>query len=359
MSIPLPCFGLEYLPHDPVCQSCPHQTGCIKFMGSRAGKIELSKLTFNLMPPGVRPKAKVALNFEDPELPHLERLYADCYQTIFRDKPKDNLSRYRDEIVKAARECATSLRMFILSNMVGHQVHQHTLMEHTERSTPRPFTAKLLSGKLARTRCEKYGKLCNKEYGTFSLTSLSTLVDEDYEKDDLSTGMLNSEITAGKFIVSYKINHGGPPYEALYEHEEFGMNQYWLAIEPSYQSTILDAHRVKPSGSEAIRCHRYDVIQTIGYLHRNRKDQSLVFAARERIMPQAVRHVLSFFHHQPTDFLIEDAPITDPLKLWIQIGRAIQHYQCFLFLQGEPSFYARRSTGGSSSIEVGEDDTES
>jgi hypothetical protein len=309
------------------------------------------------MPPELKDKVpKIAEDYEDPEAPHLARAYLNCYHTIFQRKPAkhDNATRYQKEIINGARLCSTSIRMFILSNMMAHQVQQHTVMDETEKSRATPFHSKLLSGKLALTRCNMYNKLCRKRYGTFSLSSLATLADENYEDDEIHNALLHSEVAAGKFIVSYKINTGGPPYVAFYEQEEFVLNQYWLSIEPTYKKVILDAHRLKPSGSEAIQRHRFDVLQTIGYLKRNRTDQELMFSAREKIMPRAVEQVLAFFQHRPDDFLIEDEVIKDPLRLWIRIGRAIQHYNLYLFLNGEPSFFGRKRVKGSC-VEIGKD----
>jgi hypothetical protein len=341
MKAPLPCFGLEHDPVDPMCRNCPHETECVKFMGVRAHKIPLDKLRFELAPLPLREK----FNEDDPEVPRLRVLYADCYMTVFNKKApsQDSPERYQLEIIKNARQAKCSLHMFILSNMVAHTISEETLIKETEKARPKPFYPKLLADQTAITRAIKYAKVCNDRYGTFSLTSLSTFSGEDFERNDTDRAMLNSEVIAGKYVVSRKIQHQGPPFVALYEEEELALDPYWLAIEPSYRVTVLDPQREHKTGTKMLQDHRFNVIRVIGQLKRSRTMQRLVFHSRQKMMPFAVEQVLSYFGLRPDDLLYTAAPVTDPMVLWIQIGRTIQHYHCWRFIEGDDSYFKHKN----------------
>jgi len=341
MKAPLPCFGLEHDPLDAMCRTCPHEVECVKFMGVRASKIPLSQLRFELVPEPLREK----FDEDDPEIPKLRMLYFDCYFTVFNRKPpaQDSPDYYRDEIIKNARQAKCSIRMFILSNMIAHAISEETLVKETEKARSKPFYPKLLKGNRAITRAVQYAKVCHDRYGTFSLASLSTFSGENYEQNDTDQAMLRSEITAGQFVVARKIHRCGPPFEALYAEEELALDPYWLAIEASYRVTVLDPYRDSKTGTEMIKNHRFNVIRAIGQLKRSQTMQKLVFKSRQKIMPQAVERVLSYFGLHPDDLLHEAVPITDPMALWIQIGRTIQHYHCWRFIEGEESCFLRRT----------------
>ena len=342
MAIPLACFGLEHDAHDPLCCACPHATECVRFMGTRAHKIPLSKLRFDLVPPELREK----LPADDPEVPHLRVLYTDCYRTVFGKKPPsdDSPDYYRDQIVKNARRANCSVRLFLLANMVAQSIHEQTLIAHDQKGRSTRFHAKLLQGAVALTRAEKYAKTCHDRYGTFSLSSLAAFRGEDYEANSMEDNLLHSEITAGQFIVARKIHRGGDPFAALYREEELQLHPYWLAIEPSYKTVVLAPYLKSKTGPEMLKNHRFNVCQAIGQLKRSRTMQTLAFKSRQKIMNQAVEGVLAYFNVRPDDLLHEAVPVVDPMALWIQIGRTLQQYHCWLLLEGEPSYFTPRST---------------
>lgn len=311
-------------------------------MGRRAHKVTLDKLTFELIPKSLM--ARAYHRGSDPEAPSMNLVYIDCYRTIFKKKPLngDSVTRYRDEIIENARLAECSLRLFMLSNMVAHAVAQDVLIQHTNKARAAFFSAKQLTGAGAIKRSMMYAQTCRNQFGTFALSSLSTLRKEDYEKDDMESTMLNSEVTAGTFIVSYKMTRGGAPYEALYAHEELQLNPYWLAIESSYMKYVLEPYRENKIAAPGVKNHRFDVTTAIGRLQRNPTEKTIAFSKRQKIMPEAVERVLSFFSYRPTDFLMDPSPITEPLHLWIMIARAIQHYQCHLEVIGEKSVFTAR-----------------
>jgi len=343
ITAPLPCFGLEHDPLDPICRNCTHEPECLKYMGSRASKLPLDRIRFNILPEAMaKREAARELTAIDPEAPYMERLYVDCFFSVFLQKPQDKsgISLYRKQILANATKSNCSLRMFFLANMVGHQVSEESVIDHTDRAIAHKFKVKHLTSKLAVSRCEAYAKLCRKNFGTFSLSSLSTLADTDYERSEVESNMLTSEVTAGSFIVAYKTSHGGPPYEALYAQEELQLDPYWLALEPTYRSYLLP-DGVKREGTEVQLQHRFSVNQVQRQLARNPTDFRRLWVMRQRIMPEAVSRVLATAHYRPDDFLIENRPVLSALELWNQLGRAIQHYQCHQYLEGEPSVFSR------------------
>ena len=346
MQTPLTCFGLENDPLDSRCVICPHKTECLKFMGLRAGKITLDKLRFEIAPKKLSEHWKEhPITYDDPEAPMLLSLYRDCYMTVFSKYPPtaDNPHQVKEDIVRHARAAGCSVRLFILANMVAQAVHEEIIQKHTEKARPTRFHASLLKGKRALTRAEKYAQACKDRFGTFSVSSLATLQSKEMERDEVQSQMLNSEITAGQFVVRHKIHHGGPPFEALYAETEFHLHPNWLAIEPSYKTTILDPYLKNRTGDESLKDHRFSVCQVIGKLKRSFAYQTLMFKRREQIMPEAVRRVLSYFDVRPQDFVCEAKAVTSPMDFWIHLGRTLQQYHCWLLLQGEPSYFKRRA----------------
>lgn len=341
---PLPCFGLEHDAHDPQCQACPHAQDCVVYMGSRANKVTLDRLKFDIVPEKFR---KDALDMDDPELPHLQRLYVDCHLSVFQKSPldSDNVShiRIREAVAKNANKSQCSVRMFMLANMVAHKIHNQHVIEHTEKLRASPFRAKLLTGELSIKRARTYQEMCRDQFGTFSLTSLAVLTDGD-DKDDLAATMLSSEITAAKWVVRYKIFNGGPPEISLYESEEIQLAPEWLAIEQSYIDLIL-----KPYIEHKTKCtptqeqHRFNVFRVHSYYKRHIPSQRLAWLTRQSILPATVKQVLSIFRHTPDDFLFpRTPPVTDPMQFWKSLALTIRHYHCWLYLNGSPSYFTPR-----------------
>lgn len=318
-------------------------------MGSRNGKVTLDRIRFDLAPTEAPEKFKnslraEAMSMDDPELPHLQRLYTDCHISVFQNNPADSngISRYSKLIASNAMKSKCSVRMFMLANMVAHKVHHQQIVKNTEKLRASPFKAKLLTGELSIKRAATYQALCHDTFGTFSLTSLAVLTDSD-DKDTLADTMLNSEVTAAKYVVRYKIFNGGSPELALYESEELQLAPEWLAIEKSYETTILRPYiERKIKGSEAVEMHRFNVFQVHTFYKRHLNNQRLALLTRQRIMPSAVKQVLSIFRHQPDDFLYPREPVTEPIRFWKSLALTIRHYHCWLYLNHEPSYFTPR-----------------
>lgn len=337
---PLPCYSLEYNKADPRCQECPHQDGCILHSGSRAYKIPVSRVTFKLVPEAYHEAYNIDL--EDPELPHIQRSYFNCYEAVFSRSPSDDMTRFSKEVVDAARSTQCSLQMYMLAVMVGHRQAQKIRMEKTGQALPRPFRAKMLTGAVARKHANMYMEMCSNEFGTFALAAMSSLVNEDFDASTIEKKMLHSEVTAGKFIVGYKMRNGGPPWEALFDAQELTLDPYWLAIDNTYWREIFEPYQKEKRGTEAIKQHRFSVGQVMGHLKGHRTAAINAFRARESIMGKAIVEVLNYYGYRGDDFIIDPEQITEPLEFWVFLGRAFQHFQCLLYLEGERSIFTPR-----------------
>lgn len=319
---------------------------CVEAMGFRADKVPLNRIRWNIVPKQFAGQ-NLDLDASDPELPHLRRIFADCHVSVFGTETGEKPDRFAKEIAKNARLVPCSVRMFILANMVAQREHEKTVIQHTEKGRASAFRAKMLTTQLAVKRASTYQEMCNDEFGTFSLKSLCVLTGED-EPEDIESTMLRSEITAGQFFVRYKIFNGGDGLEALYNSEELQLAPEWLAIEQTYIDTILKPYSErKIKGTDAVELHRFNARQVHGHLKKHLSTQRLFWLAREKIMPQAVQHVLSKFRHKPDDFLYPREPETDPMRFWLRLALTIRQYHCWLYLNDEPSFFTPRRVDSS------------
>jgi hypothetical protein len=232
--------------------------------------------------------------------------------------------------------------MFMLANMVAHNVHEDAVIKNSEKGRAATFRAKLLTGDFSVKRSKTYQAMCHNQFGTFSLSSLAVLADSE-DADDLDATMLRSEITAAQWLVRYKIFHSNPAEPFLYESEELQLAPEWLAIEESYLNLILKPfvnHTIK--GSDAVERHRFSVVQTHGFYKRHLTNQRLAWLARQSILPQAVQAILSTFNLRPDDLLYPSVPVNNPMTFWRSLALTIRHYHCWLFLNGEPSYFTPR-----------------
>ena len=337
---PLRCYGLEHNAADPMCQQCPHYAGCLEHMGSRANKIPLNHIRFNILPERFR---QHVYDLQDPELPFLQRIYSDCYASVFHRNPTDNVSLYKQKIVASARAVPCSLRMFILANMVAHEVHEKEIINHTEKLRAATFRVKLLTGDFAVKRAQTYQELCRNRYGTFTLKSLDVLCNEDRPAGDAL--MERNETAVGLWVVRHRIYRSLPPDEtslALYEDIEFNLEPEWLALEENYERLVFSPYLKNKTGSEALQQHRFNVSQVLGHYKKHPALAREAWLSRQTILPQAVASVLSRFSYRPEDFLYPRDPVTDIMAFWRELGLVIRHNHCLKHLDGEPSFFGPR-----------------
>lgn len=348
--IPLACYGLEQDRNDPICKKCKHFEGCRRYMGSRVDKVPLDRIKFDIVPVAFREESFDTDVVADPELPHLQRLYADCYLSVFKQNPTDNVSRFTEEIANSANHVGCSVRMYMLSVMVAHTVHEKTVVEHTEKLRAAKFSAKQLTGKLAARRAAEYQDMCHTRFGTFTLSSLAILTDGD-DSQTMDAKMLRSEVTAATSFIRLTIFSSAPQEKNMYDSEELQLAPEWLAIERTYLDTVLKPFMAKTlKGTPVIERHRFSVVQTLGHYKRHLRSQRLVWLARQRIMPQAVQRVCASFGVQPDDFLhdpvytidLEKTPTLSPMRFWKTFALTLRHYHCWQFLHHEPSYFTPR-----------------
>ena len=301
-------------------------------MGTRLTHLPLDKTKFRLVPAGYG-HVYDDIEFEDPEISNMERLYIECHQTIFRKDPVDRIDgKTIEQVAAIAKNLETSIRLYMLAVMTGHKAHEADITHQTDRGKKLPFRASLLLGKVAEARFKTFSELTAKEFGHFSLSSLSTLLNYNFEKNSPEERMLASEVTVGQFILSYKMGAGGPFYEQLYAECEISLDPLWCAIEPSYKVYILDQYRDQPRGSRVERDHRHTVSRTVGYLKKHKDTAIMAFQAREAVMPRAMKQVLELFGYGLGDFLANDEVFTDCLAFWNYLGMALQHLECLNFV---------------------------
>lgn len=309
--MPLSCFGLEFSGDDARCQVCPHNLGCQAALGRRAKVIPLSKLTYSFVPDGLKGP-------ETDEPFDVKYVYPQCHVTVFEDQPRDSINEDLERKIRGqAREAGLSIRMLILASMTAHKLS----------SPDRPFYARMLTGPAALKRAEVYREVCTKKYGTFDPLALEKL----HQSKDTFRALLYSEVTVGLWMVGFKIRFPGPPVPEVYRQNELALDVRWLAIEPSYIG-FLEAHRSDGSATE--KNHRFNVMQTISRLKRQKTLAIATFKEREALMPEALSRVLAEYQLTPDDLETPFSVVTDSFWLWRRVALAIQQIYCLQFLDG-------------------------
>lgn len=339
---PLACYGLEHDPHDPVCKKCPHTKSCAEFTGCREGKVPLNRVRFDITPDVYRLSV---VEPTDPEFPQMQRLYHDCFGSVYEANPTDNVSLHKDEIAANARKANCSIRLFMLANMVAHAAHEKEVLRHTDRARATSFRVKLLTGKLAVSRAKDYKDMCQKLYGTFVLSSLSALSGEKVV--DHENAMLNSEVQAGCWVVRNKIRYALPMDDVLlafYESDEIQLDPHWLALEASYVRLVLEPYIKggKKTGTQAQLHHRHNTWQAHAHYKNHPRDARHAWVMRHTILREAVKRVVNTFNYQPDDFMVDTVPVKDMMEFWRLLALAVRQNHCLKFIAGEPSFFTAR-----------------
>jgi hypothetical protein len=337
-SVPKPCYAVEFDLSNPVCQECEFQKSCYDDLGPRKHLVSLDKVEFTLVPAAF---GLSKIPCDDPELPTIERTYILCHRTIFGRRPKDKIGKHLNSILANVRKSKASIRMFMLANLVGYQQHQKTVAEHIDREEKNYYNAKLFTYANAVTRVEMYQEMCQKEFGTFNLSSLETLTEGGYAENDIEQRMEHSETTAALAVVGHKIRRGGPPWEIVYDSQELTLDPHWLATEETYTKTIITPYLAGNKGTKLQASHRYSVLQVKAQMKKKKDWAIAVFQARERVMPVVVSRVLHHFGYRPKDFEIERKPIIEAMEFWEGVGRAIQHVECLRYIDGDRSVFKR------------------
>jgi predicted secreted protein len=336
--VPKPCYAVEFDLSNPVCQECEFQKSCFESLGPRKHKVTLDKVEFSLVPKAF---GLTKIPVDDPELPTIERTYIVCHQTIFGRRPKDKIGQHLTSILANVRKSKVAIRMFMLANMVAYQQQQRVIAEKSDASEKRYYSSKLLTYANSITRVEMFREMCQKEFGTFNLSSLDTLTEGGYAENDIERRMEHSEITAAKTLIGYKIRNGGPAWTNLYDHQELTLDPHWLATEDTYKESILTPYWAGNKGTRMLANHRYSVCQVLAQMKKKKDWAIAVFQARERIVPLCLGRVLHSFGYSPKDFEVEQLPVTNMMDFWLGIARAIQHVECIRYIDGDRSVFKR------------------
>lgn len=299
-------------------------------MGELAGRVNVDEVDFDFMPLALAHRCP-RTDGRDPDVGDIENVYAFCYQWVFGERPRGNLLKHRAIILERVREAGTSLKLFLLANMLGwKKSHQETA-----------FYPQVLVGEFAVKQVKTYAEACQRRFGAFDITGLDRLMGSDVARQDFETQLLASETVAGAWIVNYKLFHSGNLLTRLYAEKETALSPYWLAIEKSYYDTVLVPYRSDhdPGCSDLLRKHRWNTMQVLSRLKRHERQAITVFSARERIMPEAVRCVLGQRGLLPEHFEVENVPVVNAMKFWVRLAGAIQHYEVLKFVDNFPSIY--------------------
>lgn len=324
---PLECFGLEHSFASEVCQACAHREGCQELTGYRLHRIPLDHAHFDLIPKTVEyRRAERETDERD-----IEAIYAEMYRQVFACDPLGSVGKFKDKVIATAIRARSSIPMFILTCMYAHAT---TYPEQT-------FTPGLLVDGRALGRVKLYAEACRAKYAAFDIHALSRLTKIDLDKYDLRQRMLASEILAGRWIVEFKLENAGKPFQLLFEELEPQLDPNWLAIEPNYEE-VIKAHalRADTGGDQETR---HLARQTFTRLKKHKHQAISNYRAREAVVVQALRHVLGELYYEVDDFELPNEPVKDVLHIWNRLGIAIQHMECLKFVQLGKGVFASSS----------------
>lgn len=314
-----------------MCPGCPHRPDCTVLMGRFANRVNADEAHFKLLPIPLE-RAVAYSRDADPDIEGIEKVYEFCHRWVFGHKPHDRLPANKQIMLSLIRESRVSIKLYFLTNMLAWEDTNHTL----------PFRSRALTGPSAVHLVKTWAKIAQERFGVFDTTALDKMAKAKVADEDFETKLLNSEITAGSWITGYKMTSSGNLAHYLYAAKELDLDPYWLAIEESYIDRVLlpwvnggISRRV----DDVTRRHRHTAAQIHGLLKREKRRAVLLFLTREKIMPEAVRRVLSQRGYHPEDFQVEQTSFTNPLKFWANLGVAMQQMELRALLLGMPGFF--------------------
>ncbi len=320
---PLPCFGIERSSTEATCRACPHTGACAAAMGIRVNRISLDKAAFNFVPPSI----ETPLRFVAKQEKDFQAVYDITYFQIFGRHPGHSVNQFSNHVAKLAKKAMVSLRLFIMTNMLGHK----------QTWPEKEFTPHMLTDGRALHRVKVYATACEIKFGSLTNESLDNLTGFG-TRHELRNRLLASEIRAGAWIVKYKLRNAGLPFVRMLAANELDLDPEWLAIEQYYEPSLM-AHLARPSGTIDRIEHRHLVARCYARLKRHKHQAVGTFKTREEIMADAIVGVLSPLNYAPNDFEVRADPITDPLHMWNRLSQAIEHFECLKLTRGEPNVY--------------------
>jgi hypothetical protein len=243
-------------------------------------------------------------------------LYRQAYRMVYNDWPKDGLGKHWKAAVANAATARMDFKTFVLFVICGYSV--------THPGSP--FFPVNLSAPGAPSKLEGYRKACINKYGIADYIALGLLLDIEFK--DIHDELLLSETGFGRWIVGSNLRKTGDRTREFYSLEELGLSPYWLATEPTYHQHILLPHlRGELEDDSNRRRQRHLVCQVISVLKRRSHLASTIFAARSRVMPEALRSVLAFQSLTPECFTAQTPLVSESYPFWTQVGLAVQHWE--------------------------------
>ncbi|MGV0949114.1 MAG: hypothetical protein ACOYB3_00270 [Azonexus sp.] len=278
----------------------------------------LDDLTFNFVPDGL-PLPDI-LASENIDQITANDIYRQAYRMIYNDWPKSDLGQKWQAAIANARAAQMDFKTFCLYIIAGYMVtHEHT-----------PFFPVNLTANSSLEKVEGYRKACLRKFGASDARSLGLLL--NLEMYDIDEEMLLSEVSFGRYVTGYVISGEKQICRAVYDQDEIAFSPYWLAIEYTYHENVFVPYlqKVKETtvqeksklGNPAQLRHRHLVSQVISVLKRRTHLASTIFASRSRIMPKAVKSVLSHHGLKPASPISDSANIDDAYEFWKQVGDA-------------------------------------
>jgi len=248
----------------------------------------------------------------------LDTVYRAAHLQVFGTDPGSvGLQRQEHELKRAAKKLKLKPEQFILVAMAGHAMtwpDQAFTLTHLLRMAPK--------------RVRVWVDACRTTYGSLDVVALDKITGRQDSAYDLKRRMLRCEKIAGHWIIQFKLENEGTPFEPFFEAEQLNLDSSWLAIEPHYESRILDRSR-RLCGRQGVNELLYEVAGAFKQMKRRPKIALASFHARETIMAEAVDSVLYKYRLSADDLLLKQDTVTDPLKMWYWIGLAIQHREVF------------------------------
>lgn len=289
-------------------------------MGIRANRVTLDLLKFQLLPPGLPRRHDVPTR----DGRDFNEVYQTTYRQVYGTNSGESLGRVKDRVLELANRAKVSVPMFMLTNMVGHQLTWPEV----------PFCPKHLVDNRALYRVKLYAKTCREKFGVLDAHALDNVTQDQTARYDIESRMLESEVLAGHWIIEWKLQNEGPPFDAMFEALEEQLDPNWLAIEARYQPRLLEVI-ARPTSDV-----HHAVADAVRVLKKRKHEAQGTFLARERAMPQAILQVLGLFGYMPQDFEAQDAPVSDTLRLWHRLALAIQHIECLKYIDSQEGYYA-------------------
>ena len=317
----MPCYGLNQDLRNHECKACPHSDGCHENMGMRAGRVTLDRLVFDLIPIGLS-KGPVA-NF-DPER-DINALYQSTYRLVYGSNPVQTVGKFTRAILSLSRQAEVNVANFMLISMVGHQLAW----------PDKEFKASHLVDNRALHRVNTYAQACKERFGVVDAAALDALTGQNNAQFGLRARMLEAEVTVGKWIIEWKLDNEGPPYEPLFYALELELDVNWLAIEPRFEPRMIrNLDRANATANS------HDIADKVRVLKKYKHESYANFVYRQMIMPEAVRQVLGEFGFQTCDFERENKPVVDALLFWHRLALALQHLECLKWIDCGTGYYA-------------------